>query len=274
MIGGALEFMLMLLAAAYLLSSVQTKTTDAQNLTNGSQAAWIQRVVTAGAKGYIQNNYQTVYNAAASGPITIPLSTLQGQGYLPASFTATNFWGQTPVIVIEQNGANGLYGIVATSGGSPIPVQYLSAIARMTADYGAYVPYASEPNTCSPAPCAKIVGGAGGFALSPFAALGGSPGQGHLVNGLVFTAGQETAPYLYRLPNGNQEDQTMHQDILVNGNNVTGANKMTATIFADSANPATYYVEPATTSNLNNLNLAGTLNVQNTVTAKAYLYTP
>lgn len=298
MLGGTLEFIVLLVAAAYLALNLTPKITELQMMTNGNTAAWEQRVIWSGAKGYLQQNFTTVYNQAAGGPISISLLTLQNGGFLPSNFGGPNPWQQTPVIVVAQTGvANQLFGYVATIGGNPIPVAYLGNIAKLTADYGAYVPYSTEPNTCAPAPCAKVVGGFGAIPMTAFASLGAIPTAGHLVNGLFFSAGQEIAPYLYRLPGGDPDDNTMHQDINMNAYNILDAKtvaattQMTSPIYADSANPSGYYLKPAGQSVLQDVQLrnetaTGTLSVTGAVTANstltaagsitapAYLYPP
>ena len=284
MVGGSIEFLILLMAGAVLMLDFSPKILDLLNMLNGNTAAWEQRMITSAARTYLQQNFTAAYNAAAGGPIKIALTganSLASMGYLPSGVaTGLNPWQQSTVFVIEQAGTNQVFGYVATIGGNAIPVQYLSNIAKLTNDYGGYVPYATEPNTCSPAPCAKLAGGFGKIDMTAFASLGAAPSAGHLVNGLYFTAGQEIAPYLYRVPGGDPDDNTMHQDIEMNANNVNNAltlnatSKMTSPIYADSNQPATYYLQPAGTSQLYAVDTAGDVNSQGNVYAKHYYLNP
>ncbi|WP_028641874.1 shufflon system plasmid conjugative transfer pilus tip adhesin PilV [Novosphingobium acidiphilum] len=93
---------------------------------------------------YVAKNFTTLQTSAASGPISIPVSTLISAGYLQNSFPATNAYGQTFRIYLDAPSANGLETLVTTTGGTPLSATQGGSVAIMLKSQGGYVPVGSN----------------------------------------------------------------------------------------------------------------------------------
>jgi hypothetical protein len=269
MFGGTAEMILVVAVYAILMGMMGPSIQFAQSLVLGAVAAGEVRIIRDAAYAYIRDNWATVYAQAAT-PQLLSIATLQTAGYLGNGFgSGNNPLNQSHVIVIQQAGANQLTGAVLTTGGRAFSELSLRTVASLIGDYSGYVPYSTDPVGCSPTPCLKGVGAAWSLNLAAFS---GSVNisSGHIGSGIYFTQGSAAAPYLYRYVSADPDGNTMHTSANWNGNNLTDAANISATTqvsaptFADYSAPTVYYITPAGTSNVKELD-ATTLTATGTV---------
>jgi type II secretory pathway pseudopilin PulG len=248
---------------ALMLASFGRLTAENQGATKSRATAIQASQITAAAGQYIQANFSRVL--AATGPdgnatvvvpiarapgsssdpnwgTTVPtggnLESLQKQGFLSQSFTDRNPYGQQSVLVITQpsgtDPATGaptktgrLEAMVMTYGGQAIPDSELGRIATSIGASGGFVP--TTPPTGTPA--GTITGAYGGWrtpATNWNNPVSGTPQPGHIASTLAFQSGVGESDYLNRNNTGVPEDNTMHTAILMNNNDISGANNVTA----------------------------------------------
>jgi hypothetical protein len=229
MLGGIAEFMITFVAILIMTFSFLPLS---QNLNDSRQAAIAATEIATirdAASQYITDNWSSVYTLATT-PSMIPLSTLQSSGYLTG--TGLNSWQQSHALLVMQSGTSGLFGLVVTYGGIPIPANRIQMAASLIGKYGAYIPYQSDPVPCH-LPCVKGIGSFWSQSLTPFVSAGLStyiPTSGHLAVGLLFQGGQATSPYLcrYNQP-GNSACTTMNSAINMNNNSINNASSLSMT---------------------------------------------
>jgi type II secretory pathway pseudopilin PulG len=178
-------------------------------------AAQHAKVVLRAAQSYIRNNYATLYNNAASGPVSVAASSME----LGDGMATTNAYGQTFVLRMIRNGTS-LEGLVLYTGGQTIKISSLRAIANEIGLAGGYVS-TDEPNTA--------VGMMRQWTKA-LAAYGGNTGTGKVAVGLfVEEMAQAADDYLHRTAtNGKPELNRMSTAIDMNGNNLNSAGAVTA----------------------------------------------
>lgn len=203
----------MMLAAQYMESY-----SDA--LVNQS-AADQQKRVTDAAAGYIKDNYAAVVGvSSAATPATITTAMLKATGYLSPSFSDTNAFGQSYIVLALQPAPNKLETIVATTGGETVNDINIKRVAQLTGASGGYV---------SVLDVAHANGSFGGWKM-PLANYGIAPGAGHLVSALMFADSALISDYLYRSTvAGHPEFNRMNTAIDMAGNNINNGGTFNAT---------------------------------------------
>ena len=244
-VGGTLFYALPQIAAL----SVQPAQDDAGNQLSLMQAA---------GQSYIRNHFSSLTSTIAVGGATAitPFALIQ-DGDLPSGFNDFNVFGQNHILVVAQPSAGLLDGMVFTYGGDQIPDKIAIRVAQ-AGPANAVVVLSSDVGT--------FEGAAGGQTVpaSEFTVSGYPIAAGHLgahIEPAVYAA---EAPFLNRYYTGNSDDNMMHTDLLMNGNNIAAAKSITATqqvnspTFADPTTPA-YQVTPLGASQLNSLTVTGTV---------------
>jgi hypothetical protein len=147
--------------------------------------------------------------------------------------------------------------MVFTYGGDQIPDQIAIRVAQ-AGPANATVVLSSDSG--------NFEGAAGGqtVAVTEFTVAGFPITAGHLgahIEPAVYAA---EAPFLNRYYTGNSDDNMMHTDLLMNGNNITAAKSITATQQVNSPtladpNSPTFQITMAGNSSINNLTANGTI---------------
>ncbi|WP_317633753.1 shufflon system plasmid conjugative transfer pilus tip adhesin PilV [Pseudomonas phytophila] len=189
--------------------SLMAKQMDSQNYQIAAQQQ--QQVAGAAAK-YLKDNFATIYaSAGTTTPAKITPQMLRNTNYLPASFSDTNAFGQTFVVLARRVNVNQLESIVITTGGEAIDEIGTREIAENVGAPGGFIPY---NNT------GIIQGVRGGWQLA-LSNYGINPGVGHTASALFLQDGTLANDYLYRnaIP-GKPELNRMNTALSMGGNNV------------------------------------------------------
>lgn len=185
--------------------------TNAQAIKENATVGRMREVVAATSK-YVETNYAAISTDTASGGayvaggLAIPiaddvaapsgLTSVQGGGFLPDSFAATNAFGQREWLLVKRHPTvpNRLDMLVVTEGGTAIDLARLPGVASKVGAAGGFV------SDVAPYVAANVNGSYGGW-TSPAAywtSTGHTPAVGTLAASLAF----ETTPvadYLYRV---------------------------------------------------------------------------
>lgn len=204
-------------AAALLIGSlIYMRQQDDLNALTAQQMADYAGAV----QQYVSANSATLLaSAGPTTPVTITTAQLQTANFLPAAFAAANPYSQTYVTKVIQPTPGQLEPLILTIGGNTIPESVLRPIAvDITADHaeGGFIS-ALAPAT------AVGAGGTWSTALAPF---GGSPGGGHLADGLFVSMVATVDDYLHRHYDGNPALNAMSTAINMQGNNIDSAGQV------------------------------------------------
>lgn len=219
-------------------------------------------VMTAGTQSYMSNSWATLVGPVPSGGIpvggVIAVTPPKIASVVPsmAGFVDGNVFGQKHVALIGQPTAGTLEAFVMTYGGDSIADQTLIRVAN-AGPPGSVVILSNDTT--------NFEGAAGGVveATAPFTVAGYALTAGHLGAHIEQTTYQAHSPYVARYWTGNAEDATMHQDLVMNGNNIQSAKTVTATqqvttpILADPG--GVNQVIPAGTSTVVSVTASGTV---------------
>jgi hypothetical protein len=251
-VGAALFYALPQLVAL----SLQPAQNDA-----GNQLAQMQ----AAGASYIKNHFAALLGTlSVNGSIAVTPAALVADGDLSNSFNDFNAFGQSHILVVSVPAAATLEGMVFTYGGDSIQDPVAIRVAQ-SGPANAMVVLASDPG--------NFEGAAGGQSVpvAAFAQAGFAVTSGHLgahIEAAVYAA---EAPFLNRYFTGTVDDNTMHTDLNLGGNNIAAAKTITATqqvttpTIADPTTPS-YQVSMAGSSTLNSLITTGS------VTSAEYLH--
>ena len=173
------------------------------------------------------------------------INNLQYGGYLSPAFINNNAYGQKTYLLVRQdkNNKGNLTGLLVTSGGRIIPDAELGRILMNMGDSGGVV-----FNNSSYANNNQIYGYSGSW-ISNISDWNGivKPSSGHIVYRVDMMTGNGLNPdnFLSKSTIGNgqilQDGASIHTDIDMNGNNITGINS-TSTNFIESSNSNNIYV--------------------------------
>jgi prepilin-type N-terminal cleavage/methylation domain-containing protein len=218
------------------------------------------RKLSEGIPRYIRANFSSLYAAAAGGVvIPVQMSTIRAAGVVPTQTSDRNPFSQTYCVLVRRStsvppAVQGLEALLVTetaAGAQLIPEGRAPGIAIAVGASGGVV--------LEPAPGTKTIQGAGGgYTLAGAGFLtqscsGTVAARGSVASFLAFDDQNLIAPFLYRasVP-GHPEANEMTTNIAMGGNNINAANRVVANRFEDRSNAA-FYVEPAQTSNMNNV---------------------
>ena len=204
----AIEMMVVLIVAMGALTMGGTAiNTYTDNLANQAAADHAKQV-RDGAQRYVKDNYAAILAVATpAAPASITVAMLQATNYLPASFTATNGFGQSYSILALEPVAGQLQTLIVTTGGETIAELGIRRIAQLIGAQGGYV---SSVNT------AVAAGSYGGWATALPGNYGVTPGAGHLAIALFFADSGTVSDYLYRnLVTGHPELNTMNVPLIM-----------------------------------------------------------
>ena len=207
---------------------------DAQDQVKDAAIASQVAQVQAAGTSYLQANYANLLAATGGGVVSIPvartsvtgtvpaqysagLPSLQGGGFLPASFIGVNGSGQQIAMLFRRdpNNPTMVDGLVETTGGHATTDVNLGRIAaKIGAPGGAYMKM--------PPPMAgglPIRGVGGGWAETPanWSAGAQTPASGHVMAYLSSVQNTNISDYLYRYNVGVPEANTMHADVNMDG---------------------------------------------------------
>ena len=189
--------------------------------TKGQQTAQYQTLFSDAAKRYLDDNYPTLLTniSTVGDTISVSVGALKGVAYLPASFTATNAYQQTPCMLVHKTSLTQLEVLLVTEGGTEISDADIGYVAANAGTGGGTI-------TRDPASGQLITRGAYGsweLGNSPGAPTLGDfnkakctsikAGKGHLATALFYGTGPATADFLYRHNNGNSAYNTMSEPI-------------------------------------------------------------
>lgn len=218
----------MLAVAGYLQFQSDTTAT----LKAAGAADFMEQIATA-SSDYLRANSGTLQQNIASGssaviPVTgsdtvYGLPSLQSAGLLPASFTNVNGFGQSAAFIVRNVAATcttpePVEGMLTTYGGASMSDHELGLAMGKIGGLGGAM-YARPPIGVA----GTTIQGAYGTWSSPAANWnpggGIAPTTGHLMAN-VSNLSSASAPWLNRYATGNPDDNTMHTNINVNGNNL------------------------------------------------------
>ena len=185
-----------------------------------------QQMVTyaAAVDQYVSAN--TASLTASTGPTTpatITTAQLQAAGFLPPSFAPLNPYGQSYITQVIQPTAGKLSPLIVTTGGTLIGDGALRDLATKITAFGAAGGYIGSQTP-------TIATGAGGWWSQSLAAYGIAPGAGHIADGLFVSLQSTIDDYLHRDYNGNPALNAMSTAINMQGNNITNAGTVTASL--------------------------------------------
>ena len=170
----------------------------------GQQAALHQAQVSAAALKYISQNYTALAGAGgatADSPQAVPVSALVTLGLLPASFNASNAYGQTPCLLVLQSQPNRLDALLVTEGGTPIPDKDIAYIAGNAGQGGGYIT-SDAPAQARGAFGSWSLGASRVQALSTYlskSCSGTIAARGHLATAIFYDGpGQLSTDFVYR----------------------------------------------------------------------------
>lgn len=213
-----------LLGIMAVMPYFHAQTREMQNVQAAVTAKEMKQVATAAQK-YIQANYAAVEaNATPSSPATITVPMLVDTGYLPASSSSENPYGQTWEVQVLQPSAGNLQALVLSEGGRTIAEKMAPNIASQAGQEGGYVPYNNQYGTLNQ----SVAEGAYGHWRVSMAGYS-NPGKGHLAALLAFNNGNLQNDYLYRVKvPGKPQLNTMQTAINMGGNDLNNANNVNA----------------------------------------------
>jgi len=194
---------------------------------NARIAATAQQLkqVSDATQQYIQANATAIEGVAtATAPATITVPMLQATGYLPASFSAANPYGQIWQAQALQPIPGQLQVVVLPQGGTAIPAAKMTQLASLAGQQGGFVPYASQygaAGTCAIVGTPCMMGAFSGWQVSM--ANYADPGAGYAGSLLYFNNGALTNNYLYRnaVP-GNPALNTMNTPLIMGATATAG----------------------------------------------------
>lgn len=229
--------------------SIQPAQNDAANQIAQMQAA---------GASYIKNHFAALCAAIPVGSASaITPTTLIADGDLPGSFNDFNVFGQNHILAIAQPSSCVLDGMVFTYGGDTIQDRVAIRVAQ-AGPANAMVVLSND--------AANFEGAAGGqtVPISEFTAAGYAVTPGHLAAHIEPALYAAESPFLNRYYTGNSDDNMMHADLSMGGNDINGAKIINAAqqvntpMVADPANPS-YQLTMAGNSNINNLVANGSI---------------
>lgn len=229
------------IAIAMLLSSLWTRSiSHSTQVISDQRAAQQMQYVTDAARKYVQaNSYvlaQTV--PVGGGTIEIPvartsshqqapapynsnLPSLQGGGYLSASFIDSGFHGQHYAFLIQQPTAGDIESIITTTGGQVLSDQELGQIVQYIKDGSGGSVMTNMIGGIEPG---TLVGSGGAWSYAPGAwQSADAPVQGHYAANVNYAGQIVLQDFLYRHNIGIHEGNTMHTDIDANNNSLNNA---------------------------------------------------
>jgi len=213
-----------------------------------------QRQIFDAASTYIkQNNAAIVASSSASTPAIITVAMLQASsvGLLPASFSATNPYGQTWQVQVLQPSTNNLQALVLSIGGETILDKQGAKMAGIMGASGGMIPQNDSGIFAGGA--ANAYGAFGGWkiATTGYTSVSG----GHPAALLAFNAGQMVSNALYRnaVPGQPQLNQ-MATAIDMTNNDINNI----GTAHANTIDGTTINSTTLTSTNINSTNINST----------------
>ena len=132
---------------------------------------------------------------------------LQNAGFLPQSLVDRNSYGQSMSLIVRKTGTNLVEGMLVTSGGRPIPDEYLGQIITKIGAGGGAITATSIGGSGT----TSVRGTGGGWTATStqWSAGGVAPTVGRPVASLAFTQNTNLADWLYRyeIPGAPQANQ-------------------------------------------------------------------
>jgi len=202
--------------------------------TRAVTAAQQQKQLITAATTYIQQNSVAIQAVATpTAPAVITVAMLQAVNVLPASFAATNPYGQTWQVEVLQPAAGNLQTLVMSTGGAALADKQASKIAAIVGAAGGLIP--QNDSGIYPGGAANAFGAFAGWTISTanYTSITG----GHPAALLTFTSGQLVSPYLYRnaVPGQPQLNQ-MATAIDMQGHNLNAAGQVNTDTLAATSN--------------------------------------
>lgn len=208
--------------------------TASNNNTRAAVTAQQQKQLIAAATTYVQQNsgaVQAIATPTTPAVITVAMMQAAGVDLLPASFSATNPYGQTWQVEVLEPTAGNLQALVMSTGGTTLTDAQSTKIAAIVGAAGGFIP--QNDSGIYPSAAANAYGSFAGWTI-PTTNYTGVTG-GHLAALLTFNNGQLVSNYLYRnaVP-GQPQLNTMNTALNMGGNSITNLTAITAAQLADS----------------------------------------
>lgn len=199
--------------------------------------------VSEAAEKYISDNSDVIASQATpTTPFNFTADTLKTQGYLPASFSATNNFSQGYRIMVLEPQTQKFHTLIVTTGGKTLSLGQAVKIGSKIGAVGGYVQSG----------VAKGTQGAWSDSLSPY---GFNPGDGHVAIAQFFSYGVASNDFLYRKQvAGHPELNTMSTDLSMGGNSINSASNVSASGTVSGAN-----LTASSTVRSVNMNASGTI---------------
>lgn len=257
---GLTDVLLGVAVAAIALPTVVSITNRHTQDVQDQIAAQQLKAVSEAANAYIRNHFRDVYDAVGAGAGDfLSVDFLRTEGYLPASFSDTNAFGQDQAVLLrrvaENTGACAtlpasgdcaalLEAVVVTTGGDALPLNRASHIASLAGQHGGMIvdggtargTYGgwctnlalfggATPTTCATTDTRNSQSDA--LTNAAFTAAYDAPAAGGLAAAMFFNGTDITADFLARVDTGNPEDNRMRTDLDMAGNSITNVATIT-----------------------------------------------
>jgi hypothetical protein len=199
---------------AAMTATLITTAQEQQQILNAAQA-WISQNLTA---------VEATATAATAMPITVATLAAANVG-LPATFSATNPFGQTWQVQVLQPSAGNLQILVLATGGQALTDLQAAGIAANVGQPGGFIP--QNDSGVYPLGAARVYGNQANYNISTTGYSGVT--GGHPAALLVMNNGQVQNNSLYRVAvPGQPQLNQMQTAIDMNSNNVNNANAVNA----------------------------------------------
>jgi hypothetical protein len=202
-----IETMGALAIASAMLAGLAMVIDNALEDMKGQQAALYQARLADAARKYLAASYAqlvTDTGLAAGGTVPVTIDTLKTSGLLPASFAATNGYGQSTCVLVRRNASAAppvkLDALVTAYGGSRILDKDIPAVALNAGAGGGYIS-TDAPTTAQGASWQANTAAYRGVSCNggPVVLTGSASDGGHLVSALFYDGpGQLSTDFVYR----------------------------------------------------------------------------
>ena len=175
----------------------------------------------AAADRYVQDNFASLANATAAGPIAVSVSTIASGQYLAPGFPTTNPNGQTYSLYLRRRSDKVLESMVIATGGTGLTPSEGNVVAALLKASGGYVREGG----------ATAVGTKASWStpLSAFVPLGAPTPSGSAVAYSIHYAVTGPTGALIRYVTGNPADNRMSTDLDMAGNRIINVANLGAT---------------------------------------------
>jgi hypothetical protein len=250
-LGGLTDALLGMVVAAMLLPTVAQLTNQQSQTLRDQVAAQQLRAFSDATAAFIKNNFASLYTNMGTGSGDyVALAQLTQGGYLPASFSQTNAYGQTMSALLRRVQPTGtictsppscaqlIEAVVVTTGGTVLDKAHAANVATLAGAHAGLITDAGTAHGVYATWCIDFsrFGGATHTSCTVTdpptwtsvsdaipTTLYGKPAAGGLASAMFFNGAEMISEYLNRFNTGNVEDNTMHTNLNMGDNDIDNA---------------------------------------------------